>query len=431
MREKSEQRTPLQLRRRKMLLVLPLLALPFIALVFWALGGGRGGKQEEDRPQGLNQELPGAQLSSTPENKLSLYNKAYRDSMERIRQRREDPFALLEQEDSLLAFQPDEYASGYQALRLPEDPNEAKVQDRLRRLEQALAAPDPTAAWPPAEEFYTGQSSVGAGDLARLERMIGSVTDSSGQDPELEQLNGMLETILDIQHPDQARKKLEEASRQQKGRAFAVQRPRESLRADLMTGREPGAYANKIADTPVPVYEPFVTNKFYGLNTGPERENELPAIPAVVHETQTLVNGATVKMRLLEDIMINGLTVPAGSFVFGTCSINGERLLVEIPGIRFGRNLLPVSLRAYDMDAIEGIRIPGAITRDAAKEGADRMLQSVQLMSLDPSIAAQAAGAGVEVAKGLFGRKAKLVRVTVKAGYPLLLMDQKTLQELN
>jgi len=30
------------LKKRKALLVLPLLALPFITLAFWALGGGKG-----------------------------------------------------------------------------------------------------------------------------------------------------------------------------------------------------------------------------------------------------------------------------------------------------------------------------------------------------------------------------------------------------
>jgi hypothetical protein len=80
------------------------------------------------------------------------------------------------------------------------------------------------------------------------------------------------------------------------------------------------------------------------------------------------------------------------------------------------------------MDGQEGIRVPGAITRDAAKEGADQAVQSLQLMDMNPSLASQAAGAGIETIKGLLGKKAKLVRVTVKAGYPVLLVDQKTLQ---
>jgi len=45
-------------------------------------------------------------------------------------------------------------------------------------------------------------------------------------------------------------------------------------------------------------------------------------------------------------------------------------------------------------------------------------------MSLDPSIGQQAASVGIEAAKGLFSKKAKLIKVTVKAGYKVLLMDK-------
>ncbi|MBL7852676.1 MAG: conjugative transposon protein TraM, partial [Cyclobacteriaceae bacterium] len=109
--------------------------------------------------------------------------------------------------------------------------------------------------------------------------------------------------------------------------------------------------------------------------------------------------------------------------IYGVCAINGERLTVEVSSIRTGNSLLPVSLEVYDLDGLPGIYIPGAITRDAAKQASDDALQNVQLMSLDPSIAAQAAAAGVEAAKGLFSKKAKLIKVTVKAGYQVFLVD--------
>ena len=127
--------------------------------------------------------------------------------------------------------------------------------------------------------------------------------------------------------------------------------------------------------------------------------------------------------------MVNGTLIPRNSFVYGSCNVDGERLKISITGIRFNNSLFPVSLTVYDLDALEGVRVPGAIGRDAGKEGADRAVQSMQLMSLDPSLGAQAASAGLEAVKGFAGKKVKLVRVTVKAGYPMLLMDGKAKQE--
>lgn len=169
---------------------------------------------------------------------------------------------------------------------------------------------------------------------------------------------------------------------------------------------------------------PATPNGFYGVEDDFQSQPELGnTIEATIHNTQELVAGATVKMRLLNEVVINGKMIPKDQFIYGTCGINGERLTIEINSIRSGNSLLPVSLSVYDLDGLEGIYIPGAIARDAAKQASDDALQNVQLMSLDPTIGQQAAGAGIEAAKGLFSKKAKLIKVIVKAGYQILLID--------
>jgi hypothetical protein len=99
---------------------------------------------------------------------------------------------------------------------------------------------------------------------------------------------------------------------------------------------------------------------------------------------------------------------------------------VTVSSIRFRQVLYPVSLQVYDMDGLPGIHIPGAITRDVAKESADQGISSMGLTALDPSLAGQAATAGIEAAKTLISRKIKLVRVSVKAGYQVLLKNTKS-----
>ena len=99
-----------------------------------------------------------------------------------------------------------------------------------------------------------------------------------------------------------------------------------------------------------------------------------------------------------------------------------------VTGVRYQNSLLPVALSAYDMDGLEGIYIPGAISRDVAKQSTDNALQNVGLNNLDPSIGMQAAGAGIQAAKSLISKKVKLIKVTVKAGYQVLLKDNNDKQ---
>ena len=148
----------------------------------------------------------------------------------------------------------------------------------------------------------------------------------------------------------------------------------------------------------------------------------------MVHEAQVLLNGSVVKMRLLDDMYVNGTLIPKGNFVFGIAQLNDERLEVSISSIRCNNSLFPVKLDIYDMDGLPGIYIPGAISRDVAKQSADNSLQLMELTSMDPSIKAQAATGGINAAKSLLSKKVKQVKVLVKAGYKILLMDKSSEQ---
>jgi conjugative transposon TraM protein len=159
------------------------------------------------------------------------------------------------------------------------------------------------------------------------------------------------------------------------------------------------------------------------LDNNSNNDEQQNAIQAVVQETQTLVSGATIKLRLTDDVYINGVLIPKDNFVYGMASLNGERLHISISTIRYQNNILPVALSVYDMDGLAGIYIPGAITRDVAKQSADEATQSIGLTTMDPSLGAQAASAGIQAAKTLISKKVKLVKVTVKAGYQVLLRD--------
>ena len=48
----------------------------------------------------------------------------------------------------------------------------------------------------------------------------------------------------------------------------------------------------------------------------------------------------------------------------------------------------------------------------------------LEVTSLDPSLKAQAASAGLSAVKTLLSKKARLVKVTVAAGYKVLLKDK-------
>jgi conjugative transposon TraM protein len=250
-----------------------------------------------------------------------------------------------------------------------------------------------------------------------------------GEDEEMKQYNELLEKILDIQNPQRVKDRVQQKSVERKREVFTVEPRREDVVSMLEPAKDFREFLSQYkVDSMPPGMRTLITgNQFYSLDEAPVEILQQPAIAAVVHEDQVLVSGAVIKLRLLQDIMVAGVLVPKDHFVHGEVSLAGERLNVEINSIQYRQWVLPVALTVYDRkDGLPGIHVPGAITRDVVKKAASQSAQGLSNISMiDPSVGAQLAGSGLQAVQNLVGKAARLVRVTVTAGYPVLLKDKK------
>src|SRR5690606_19547981 len=80
-------------KKRKMLLLLLVLVIPFLTLAFYAMGGGHGRTEKVVSENGLNLQLPEANLKEEKLlDKLSFYDKAAKDSAKMQEWMRSDPY---------------------------------------------------------------------------------------------------------------------------------------------------------------------------------------------------------------------------------------------------------------------------------------------------------------------------------------------------
>ena len=421
---KQVQQSQAFLRKRKMMLVLPLLVIPFLTMAFWALGGGQAKQNTTTAKQpGLNLNLPDAGLKNDDmADKLSFYDKADKDSIKLEELMRNDPYYKgigdtaqsftneLEQITQNTATKYNQHLNTSPYETSNNNP-EQKLLLKLAQLNNEMNKQPEINSKDSFENVQPPKNNESPGDVDRLENMMQMMNKNGSDDPEMQQLNGTLEKILDIQHPDRVKDRLKEKSLQQKQVVFAV-------------SKQPVLDNISLLDTT----KKKSASGFFGVAHNTKNDDDNNAIEAVVHANQTLVNGAVIKLRLATDIYINGILIPKDNFVFGVASLNDERLEIEINSIRYDKLLFPVKLAVYDMDGLPGIYIPGAITRDVAKQSADNGLQLMELTSVDPSLIAQAAAAGINTVKSLLSRKVKQVKVMVKAGYKVLLKDKNTEQ---
>jgi conjugative transposon TraM protein len=413
-------------RKQKFLIALPLFLILIAGLFFGGLSILKK-KAPEAEPKtatksAFNTKLPAPDLPAKEKNKLEIYMEAEKDSAKRKDEWDKDPNSkrFYDPGPTTAIKQPGKFrvtSSPKSTVTGPAtgmtDPNEKKVNDRLQKLYAALnqSASVEKQNKLPASDGGPAQGPIGQSSpqTAQLENLLQDARSSdTAADPNLVRAEKVLDKVLDIQHPERVKERLKTGSITTKPTEYTV------------TTSQPDLAQTEPVEQDIAAPGP---NAFYGLEQEPDNDTASKAttIQAVVHETQSLQNGSTIKLRLLQDIYVGGHHIPANNFIYGQCSVNSERLHVQLTSAVCNDEIYPIALKVYDTDGLEGIYVPGAVTRDVTKEGVSQGISGMDITSLDASLGAQAASAGIETAKSLLSKKIKAVVVTVKAGHRVLL----------
>ncbi len=338
--------------KRKVWLLVPILVTPLLALGFYAMGGGKAGNKPV-AAKGINASLPDAAFKSDgPVDKMGFYEKGAKDTSQAAGS---------------------EKLAGNIGFGKAGEAKTAEIDAKLAALQKEISAPEVSpGSKTPASPQASKQKDLGMkSDVDRLEMLMKSMKEDKQADPEMDQMNAMLEKILDIQNPARAQGK--------------------------------------------------VAEKIYGSAA----EKEFTAVPAELADNLKAVQGSTIRLVLLDSVVLKNVVIPKGHSVFGLCRIVNQRLLLDIKNIRLGEMIIPVNLTVYGMDGMPGLSARDAVVGEVASSGAVDAVSGISMYGME-GVAGQVAGAGIDAAKSLFSRKVRVVRVKLRAGEKVLLRVNKS-----
>ena len=101
-----------------------------------------------------------------------------------------------------------------------------------------------------------------------------------------------------------------------------------------------------------------------------DRSSQEPRlIQAIIDEDIKAVDGSRVRLRLLDDVEIDGSTVRKGTYLYATVSgFSSGRVKGSISSILVDDELVKVSLSLYDTDGLEGLYVPESSFRETGKD---------------------------------------------------------------
>lgn len=398
--------TPQQAQQRKKMIVFPLMFLAFAGCMYLIFAPSSNDGMKREEVGGFNADIPLPTEDGIIADKQKAYEAAQleRKQREKMKTLQDFGFTLGDQQEAaeleLIPESEEPQNPGGSAYRninqqlstFYETPKEDKEKEELKRQVEEL-----TAKLEDKEK-----ASIGVDDqMAILEKSyeLAAKYNLNGEQ------NGQVAQVAPA------------GTITQKPQAYPVQAVRENTVSGLQQPMND-----------VEFIQAYSQNRNYGFNTavGTGYAMGKNTIAACIHQDQTLTDGQTVKLRLLEPLQAGNILVAKNTVVSGTVKVQGERLDVLVSSIEYAGNIIPVELAVFDTDGQKGLSVPSSMEQEAFNEAMANIGSG-----LGTSISfARSAGQQVamDVTRGLLqgtsgylAKKFRTVKVKLKAGYKVML----------
>ena len=136
------------------------------------------------------------------------------------------------------------------------------------------------------------------------------------------------------------------------------------------------------AQAPLAVTKASEANEAY-FNTVTEESGKPSLIKARVDRVEKVRDGSRIRLRLSEDIEIEGTLMKEGTYVYATVNgFSAQRVMANVTSILVGDEIKKIDLAVYDLDGMEGFFVPSSSFREVSKDvGANAMNMNMNLNS--------------------------------------------------
>ncbi len=334
------------LKRNKPLLFLPLVLIPFVVLIFYVLGGGEK-KEKEEQKQKEQQAVKGANYTLPDADKsVAIY-----DKMDNYSSKKE----VTTSHDYNIAGETD-------------STNEETLADETLTEEQLLSERKNLYKNDPVPELNADVSTDLMAHIRQKEKKVREDLENSQSEAKSKNEDAS----------SNQEEKDKKQSDDQKGSASIVPTGIEELdkvfRQNSRLAKQNDSLNLRLKET-TSINQKLEAekNKRSTLEKGGKsgfkpKDTAVPVIEAEVYETTTVLTGNRVKLRLLEEAWLNGVKIPANTFLYGICEVTNERLQIEVLQIPVGEKFVPVQVSVCDLDGLPGLYVPDNASRKVAKE---------------------------------------------------------------
>ena len=168
------------------------------------------------------------------------------------------------------------------------------------------------------------------------------------------------------------------------------------------------------------------------FNTVVNNEENPSLIRARVDELVKVRNGSRIRIRLNEDIEIDGQVLKKGSYLYATVDgFSAQRVKATVSSIMLGDKIKKVNLNVYDLDCMEGFYVPESSFRELAKDvGSSAMNMNMNINSTGEqnleSMAMQTLQQALSATTSAISNNIKQNKAKIKFNTEIYLVDESS-----
>lgn len=341
--------------------IIPLIVLPFLFFGYYIYGNLKPKYNLKDEllmeTEGINTIIPEASLSGKTKNKLEAFRDALRTSrkntaIEEIGLDEEDQIKNELQDSIKKAIHIDSIKQAYEAAIAKR--NKATKQAELSRQRLHDIA---TGKMISKTESSNTSLNLGQNYTDGLKKK--NTKPMNKAEREMDAFKKQMLFIDSIANPEKYKrlKAMKEAE----------------VKRETITEKESGNHKLTKEKTPTGNY----------FNTIKANNDEI-FITALLDEGIKVWEGSRVRIRLLEEVFIDGHLLKKGEYLYGIVKgFKQQRVEIEITSIIVSDEILPVKISLYDNDGIQGIYVPDSSFRDFTKELGQQATNDAGSISLE------------------------------------------------
>jgi len=110
------------------------------------------------------------------------------------------------------------------------------------------------------------------------------------------------------------------------------------------------------------------------------KQRETSFIKAIIDENTKGYLGSRIQIRLLENIYVESMKLPAGTIMYAQISgFTLQRVNLNIVSVMVQNEILPVNLSIYDVDGMKGLYVPASVFREMTRTMGENSVQGMNM----------------------------------------------------